>query len=269
MQVADFGFTPDQARVAVTLGRRQGMDEERMVQAAVEFILANPCAGVPATLSPLPETGVSIVGHPTRDFDGLYQKDSHHMGWPVLKNEAGYFCYRDGASGKWRLSMYFTPESTSCNASVPSDGALPLGSHSWNCLVGDSQWAERTLTAREVRGVLICPQGHRLSSVPQVRHDTTCDVCVGSPTAHVCTGAERHYDLCTRCYAEAMGAEGPAGVEEGVPPAAAAAPAPAPAPAPSPAPRPAPAPVPQPAPATPLSPEELRAARIARFSGTS
>ena len=195
------------------------------------------------------------------------------MGWPVLKNEAGFFCYRDGASAKWRISMHFTPDSDSCNASVPSDGALPLGSHSWNCLVGASQWEEHALTAREVRGVLICPKGHRLSSVPQVRHDTHCDVCLAGVTAHVCTGVERHYDLCTRCYAEMTGGAGPAGVEEGVPPAAALEPAPAPAPAPSPAalPAPAPAPVPQPAPApaTPLSPEELRAARLARFSGAS
>ena len=51
LQIVDFGFTHTQARVAVSHGKKQGIPVDRMVEAAIDFILGNPSAGVPPQLA--------------------------------------------------------------------------------------------------------------------------------------------------------------------------------------------------------------------------
>ena len=47
LQIVNFGFSHTQARVAVFHGRKQDINPDRMVEAAIDFILGNPSAGVP------------------------------------------------------------------------------------------------------------------------------------------------------------------------------------------------------------------------------
>ena len=90
--------------------------------------------------------GVSIEGHPSAAFNGLYTHDSTHEGWPVLKNASGMYCYRRVPTDRWFLRNQFTPDSDNCTASiVAKEGPLPVGAHTWQVGVG-GKWVDRTLT---------------------------------------------------------------------------------------------------------------------------
>ena len=96
---------------------------------------------------------VSIAGHPTASYNGVYTHDSTHKGWPVLKNARGMYCYRYKATDKWFLSNVFTPDKTACFAHiVAKEGPLPVGAHTWKCWV-DKKWQDGTLTV----GLLVRP----------------------------------------------------------------------------------------------------------------
>ena len=89
---------------------------------------------------------VSIEGHPTADYNGVYTHDSTHEGWPVLKNAKGMYCYRHTPTGRWFLWKEFTPDDSACNAAiVAKEGPLPVGAHTWRVFSG-GQWEEHTLT---------------------------------------------------------------------------------------------------------------------------
>ena len=47
LQLVGFGFQASQAKFAMARGREQGISEHHMVEACMDFILANPHAGVP------------------------------------------------------------------------------------------------------------------------------------------------------------------------------------------------------------------------------
>ena len=53
-------------------------------------------------------------------------------------------------------------------------------------------------------GSLICPDGHVLNPIPNVRYDTVCDVCHSHETHHICQAAQRHYDVCVTCFRSAL-----------------------------------------------------------------
>ena len=94
---------------------------------------------------------VSIEGHPTESFNGLYTHDSTHEGWPVLKSAKGKFCYRYTPDDEWFLSDKFTPDDSTCNAYIEARvGPLPVGAHTWKCWVNDGTedglWKDRMLT---------------------------------------------------------------------------------------------------------------------------
>ena len=104
--------------------------------------------------------GVLITGHPLPDFNGVYRVDSEHMGWPVLKNARGCFCYRSGTvlryttgtvhdrvpTEKWLLNNEFTPGSGTANAfAYAREGPLPVGANTWK-VRGDGKWQKHTLT---------------------------------------------------------------------------------------------------------------------------
>jgi hypothetical protein len=57
---------------------------------------------------------------------------------------------------------------------------------------------------RQQGSSLICPNGHVLNPIPDVRYDTVCDVCHSREIHHICQGAERHYDVCASCYKTAL-----------------------------------------------------------------
>eukprot|EP01045_Picozoa_sp_COSAG04_P027823 COSAG04_NODE_4155_length_2266_cov_1.691278_2_plen_465_part_00 len=77
-------------------------------------------------------SGISIAGHPTAAFNGVYTHYSTHEGWPVLKNASGMYCYRYTPEDRWFLSSTFTPDLAQGNASiVAKEGLLPVGAHTW------------------------------------------------------------------------------------------------------------------------------------------
>ena len=89
---------------------------------------------------------VSIEGHPSPSFNGLYTHDSTHEGWPVLKNTSGMYCYRHTPKDRWLLSNEFKPDSGINTAYiVAKEGPLPVGAHTWRVAVG-CEWVDRTLT---------------------------------------------------------------------------------------------------------------------------
>ena len=47
---------------------------------------------------------VSIEGHPTAAYNGLYTHDSEDEGWPVLKNAHGkfYYCFKRASSARYK-----------------------------------------------------------------------------------------------------------------------------------------------------------------------
>ena len=52
---------------------------------------------------------VSVEGHPTANYNGIYMLDSHDDGWPVMKNVNGMYCYRSGE--RWLLGDKTEPTS--------------------------------------------------------------------------------------------------------------------------------------------------------------
>ena len=100
---------------------------------------------------------VSIEGHPTPSFNGVYTHDSTHEGWPVLKNAKGMYCYRHAPADKWLLWDWFTPDDPKSNARiVAKEGPLPVGAHTWQLgpsTLGTAGWEGHTLTV----GLLVRP----------------------------------------------------------------------------------------------------------------
>ena len=97
---------------------------------------------------------VSIEGHPTASYNGLYTHDSTHEGWPVLKNAMGGYCYRYTKSNSWFIRGEFTPDGGNCNAWIGAkEGLLPVGKHNWwrpdpNCPRGLTGSLTTTLLVR-------------------------------------------------------------------------------------------------------------------------
>ena len=98
---------------------------------------------------------VSIEGHPTAAYNGLYTHEWRSEGWPALKNASGRYCYRylgqnASLSGSWFLRDKFTPDKTTCSAYiVAKEGPLPVGAHTWQLgpsTLGTEGWEGRTLT---------------------------------------------------------------------------------------------------------------------------
>ena len=91
---------------------------------------------------------VSIEGHTSAVYNGVYTHDSTHEGWPVLKSDKGTYCYRYTSPNKWYLSNVFTPDKDVCAAHiVAKEGPLPVGAHTWQVLsVNLRQWVEGSLT---------------------------------------------------------------------------------------------------------------------------
>ena len=90
-----------------------------------------------------------VEGHPTPSYNGVYTHHDSREGWPVLRHSSGgwhiartYF-YRDVRTDTWCLSD--VPHDTSSTAMIGARGELPVGSRTWECVVGD-RWEARTLT---------------------------------------------------------------------------------------------------------------------------
>ena len=82
---------------------------------------------------------VSIEGHPSAAYNGLYTHDSTHEGWPVLKNARGKYCYRHAARNQWMLTDKAHLHTSSCGAYIDAkEGPLPIGAHIWR--VPDDAW---------------------------------------------------------------------------------------------------------------------------------
>ena len=96
-------------------------------------------------------SGVSITGHPSAAFNGVYTHDLTHEGWPVLKSASGMYCYHYAPENAWHLNDAFTPDSRKCHATiVAKDGRLPVGAHTWEVWDG-KEWVEGTLTVTLLR----------------------------------------------------------------------------------------------------------------------
>lgn len=91
--------------------------------------------------------GIMLAGHPLDRYNGVYMKDSEHAGWPVFKNSDGKYCFHQQALGKWLLKTTHTPDEDTCNSSIAAEegGALPVGEHTWQCLI-DGDFASHTCT---------------------------------------------------------------------------------------------------------------------------
>ena len=62
--------------------------------------------------------GIKIQGHPTATYNGVYRVTSEHNGYPVMKNDAGMYCYYYSAIGKWFLWKEFTPDENKANCNI-------------------------------------------------------------------------------------------------------------------------------------------------------
>ena len=88
---------------------------------------------------------VSIEGHPTATYNGVYTHDSTHEGWPVLKNDKGNYCYRYTPRDQWRLSDRHRPDEDLSDAYiVAKEGPLPVGARTWQVIEprDDNPWAD-------------------------------------------------------------------------------------------------------------------------------
>ena len=129
---------------------------------------------------------VSLEGHPTAAYNGLYTHDSTYEGWPVLRNASGSYCYHYAPLDKWFLNNTFTPAEPNCMASiVAKEGPLPVGDHAWDVYCGG--WAEGTLTVvllvrplpSSACAVLLCilsPLSKPLSNIRWMRAQTEADM---------------------------------------------------------------------------------------------
>ena len=116
--------------------------DERIKIAAEE---AARVAAAQACAQITPGIFVSLEGHSLPDFNGVYREVKKHKRWPVLRNEAGYYCYRYEPENEWRLSDAHRPDEPGRNACVSAaDGTLPTGAETWRCWVG-GKWEERAL----------------------------------------------------------------------------------------------------------------------------
>jgi hypothetical protein len=73
----------------------------------------------------------SLTGHAFAAYNGRYTVDMVHGEWPVLKNANNKYCFYHAASGKWFLNDEFTPDSDMYYTCIESEGALPVGTHTW------------------------------------------------------------------------------------------------------------------------------------------
>ena len=79
----------------------------------------------------------SLTGHAFAAYNGRYTVDMVHGEWPVLKNANNKYCFYHAASGKWFLNDEFTPDSDMYYTCIESEGALPVGTHTWQSWVDD------------------------------------------------------------------------------------------------------------------------------------
>ena len=135
--------------LAVTLLRTEAevTAAEQRIRAAFEAVEASKAALATAQLE---SKTVSIEGHPTVSYNGLYTHNSTHEGWPVLKNAKGIYCYRFRQANKWMLTDTADFVTGMATANITArEGPLPVGANTWKVSSPedvDSDWEEHTLT---------------------------------------------------------------------------------------------------------------------------
>ena len=96
---------------------------------------------------------VWIDGHDQEEYNGLYRRDSTHLGSPVYKqdrSDAGEskYCYRCEKLGAnrndWFINDSHEPDSNKCRAFIASKGPLPTGRNTWQFYDGNA-WVSCSL----------------------------------------------------------------------------------------------------------------------------